>query len=89
MGADIGGKVTELAGKLNHSGCTRQGILDSLDEDEFMEYEAALDAKFKPVSEVVIVKEPVNTGKGSESEKNRSIVAPRMLGLNSPEQDLH
>ena len=85
--------IKALAEKLGHTGCTRKEVFeceaDTNDGDTNEEVEKKKLARFKPIPEVVIMKEPAFVSKKSESEKNRSIVKPKMLGLNSPEQDLH
>ena len=44
---------------------------------------------FGPIPKIKIVKDIENDDKDVANEKNRSMLSPKMLGLNTPEQDLH
>ena len=43
---------------------------------------------FGPIPNITIVNDPETDNKDVANEKNRSTFAPKMLGLNTPEQDL-
>ena len=67
----IAEKVQALGKALDHSACLR-------DEANPIE-------NFGPVSKVTIVKDPEIVDKDAANEKNRSMLSPKMLGLNTPE----
>ena len=62
---------------------------EALDHSACLRNEENLVENFGPVSKVTIVKDPDIQDKDAANEKNRSMLAPKMLGLNTPEQDLH
>ena len=66
--------MRDLASKLEHSNC--------LSENHGFD-------NYGPIPKVTIVKEPDSINKDVANEKNRSMFTPKMLGLNTPEQDLH
>jgi hypothetical protein len=70
----IAKEVRDLASKLEHSKC--------LSENHGFD-------NYGPIPKVTIVKEPDSINKDVANEKNRSMFTPKMLGLNTPEQDLH
>jgi hypothetical protein len=81
-------KDKSLAEKLTHEGCLKDSFDEGNDSDNGDNKKKRIDI-FKPISNVTIVKEPSMTNKESAGEKNRSILAPKMLGLFSPDQNLN
>ena len=46
-------------------------------------------SSFGPIQDLTIIKDVKDDKGDAANEKNRQMFAPEMLGLNTPEQDLH